>query len=87
MATIISPRADGCRRATSGLRASDCDPGIEGDAWSSRADQSGAIEIEFAAGVRMRITADLHDLKDNEKKGTSVHSGLRLTATTRIGWR
>ena len=40
-----------------GLRTGDGGRGIGGDAWSSRAGQQRrAIEIEFAAGARMRIT-------------------------------
>jgi hypothetical protein len=46
------PRTEGCPRTTNGLRTDDA--GTEGrDAWSAGA---GVIEIEFAAGARLRIT-------------------------------
>ena len=32
MATVVSPRAEGCHRATNGLRTSEGGPGIGGDA-------------------------------------------------------
>jgi hypothetical protein len=56
MATIVSPRAEGCHRATNRLRTSDGGSGIMATPGPVRPADGGAIEIEFAAGARMRIT-------------------------------
>jgi hypothetical protein len=56
MATLVSAGAEGCRRST-WLRTGDGGRGI----WPppcpvAPASSGGSIEIEFAAGARMRIT-------------------------------
>src|ERR1700730_1769674 len=45
VATVISPRAQRCRRTTNGLRTSEDDPGIGGDAWFSRASRGDRDQV------------------------------------------
>jgi transposase len=56
MAPVFSSRAKGFHRHTIWLGPSEVGPRSRDDAWSDQVTSSGAIEIEFAAGIRMRIT-------------------------------
>jgi transposase len=55
MTTVVSLRAEGCRRSN-GLRTGDGGRGIGAAPGPVGPAGGGAIEIEFAAGARMRIT-------------------------------
>jgi hypothetical protein len=50
---VVSPRAERCRQTTNGLRTCDGGSGIGGELVRRPVEPAGAIEIEFAAGVRI----------------------------------